>query len=340
MTLDEISSRKPSRNLGRRVKIVGGPADVLGKTGRIGEVGRAYPGLSKIYTIDVDGGGSIQLSPQHIRLIKDITAIAEDSAAYVQSQTGMTPAQYQKLKQRLGDIESGGRYNVKGGARGAYTGKYQLGSAALADAAKELGIKPPTRQELLANPALQDQLQDALMARNVKYIAQNPRDVKSAQRFQAMTPQERAALLAMAHSAGHGGAKAWMNRGQESKDAFGTTGEVYRQAAAAAFDDSDTGAVTSGTGMPVTSGTGMPVTAPVSRQDTPRASGGGSGGYAGTAGSRELQRINPSIRDVNKIYAGDVIQTPGGGSYKIQRGDTLDRIARAQGVSGVRPPKG
>lgn len=258
------------------------------------------------------------------------------SAEFAQRELGIGPEEYQRLKQNIGGIESRGRYNVIGGAKNAYTGKYQFGPAAIADAAAELGIRPPSRQELLADPDLQEKMQDALMARNIKYIAHNPKDVKSAQRFQSMTPQERAAMIAMAHSGGHGAAKSYMHRGEESYDAFNTPGERYRQAAMSAFDDT----VKSSTGDTIRSGTGAPVRPGLSLDTAPGTKPPGIDlsadipSYAGSAGSQELQRLNPDlIKDVNKIYAGDVIQTPGG-SYKIQSGDTLDQIAQRLGVSG------
>jgi hypothetical protein len=54
-------------------------------------------------------------------------------------------------------------------------------------------------------------------------------------------------------------------------------------------------------------------------------------GYKGSAGSQAIQQLNPDrIADVNKIYAGDTINLPGGGQYTIKQGDTLDQIARNQ----------
>jgi hypothetical protein len=56
-----------------------------------------------------------------------------------------------------------------------------------------------------------------------------------------------------------------------------------------------------------------------------------SSGYKGSAGSQAIQQLNPDrIADVNKIYAGDTINLPGGGTYTIKQGDTLDQIARNQ----------
>jgi len=49
--------------------------------------------------------------------------------------------------------------------------------------------------------------------------------------------------------------------------------------------------------------------------------------YAGSAGSQAIQKLNPDIKDVNKIQAGQKITLPGGGSYTVKPGDTLDKIA-------------
>ena len=51
--------------------------------------------------------------------------------------------------------------------------------------------------------------------------------------------------------------------------------------------------------------------------------------YKGSMGSQSLMALNPDkIKDVNKIKAGDSIDLGGGNMYKIQKGDTLDKIAQ------------
>ena len=51
--------------------------------------------------------------------------------------------------------------------------------------------------------------------------------------------------------------------------------------------------------------------------------------YAGSAGSQAIQKLNPAIKDVNKIQAGQKITLPSGETYTVKKGDTLDRIAAA-----------
>jgi len=50
--------------------------------------------------------------------------------------------------------------------------------------------------------------------------------------------------------------------------------------------------------------------------------------YKGSAGSQEIQKLNPAIKDVNKIQAGQTFKMPDGSNYTVKPGDTLDKIAR------------
>ena len=50
--------------------------------------------------------------------------------------------------------------------------------------------------------------------------------------------------------------------------------------------------------------------------------------YKGSAGSQEIQKLNPAITDVNKIRPGQTFKMPDGSNYTVKPGDTLDKIAR------------
>ena len=51
--------------------------------------------------------------------------------------------------------------------------------------------------------------------------------------------------------------------------------------------------------------------------------------YKGSAGSQEIQKLNPAIKDVNKIRPGQTFKMPDGQpDYIVKPGDTLDKIAR------------
>jgi hypothetical protein len=51
--------------------------------------------------------------------------------------------------------------------------------------------------------------------------------------------------------------------------------------------------------------------------------------YRGSSSAREIQAVNPSIRDVNKIQAGQRLKLPNSDEdYVVQKGDTLDKIGK------------
>jgi LysM repeat protein len=50
--------------------------------------------------------------------------------------------------------------------------------------------------------------------------------------------------------------------------------------------------------------------------------------YKGSAGAQEIQKLNPAIKDVNKIQPGQTLKMPDGSTYTVKPGDTLDRIAK------------
>ena len=51
--------------------------------------------------------------------------------------------------------------------------------------------------------------------------------------------------------------------------------------------------------------------------------------YKGSAGAQEIQKVNPAIKDVNKIQAGQRLRLPDSDEdYVVQKGDTLDKIGK------------
>jgi hypothetical protein len=61
--------------------------------------------------------------------------------------------------------------------------------------------------------------------------------------------------------------------------------------------------------------------------------------YRGNRGARDIQSVNPSIKDVNKIYPGQRLKLPDSDEdYVVQKGDTLDKIGNMyrQGEIGGR----
>ena len=127
----------------------------------------------------------------------------------------------------IGQIESGGKYDITGGANDHYQGKYQLGEAAKKDAAKRLGVKVPSRADFVANPELQEKFFRAYTEGNHQSL------LKKNKKYAAMSPQEQQQVLGYAHNQGAGGASQWLNTGKAGKDAFGTSGTKYSEALAA-----------------------------------------------------------------------------------------------------------
>ena len=58
--------------------------------------------------------------------------------------------------------------------------------------------------------------------------------------------------------------------------------------------------------------------------------------YKGSAGSQEIQKLNPAIKDVNKIQGGQTLKMPDGSTYTVKPGDTLDKIAKGAKPAGDR----
>ena len=61
--------------------------------------------------------------------------------------------------------------------------------------------------------------------------------------------------------------------------------------------------------------------------------------YKGSAGAQEIQKLNPAIKDVNKIQAGQTLKMPDGSTYTVKPGDTLDRIAKGAKPAGEEATK-
>jgi hypothetical protein len=70
-----------AHKVGDKVKIVGGPKDVQGKMGRIGEIKHGlHKTAAKTYTVDHDAG-SVQLGKEHLRAIKEELGAGEFGTA-------------------------------------------------------------------------------------------------------------------------------------------------------------------------------------------------------------------------------------------------------------------
>ena len=145
---------------------------------------------------------------------------------------------WENYKNVVGGIESDNRYDIQGGYNNHYTGRYQLGDAAISDASKALGIDVPTDAELRKNPDLQDALfkQHTQLNHNTM--------LRLSDEYKALSPQEQQQVLAYAHNQGAGGAIKYLRDGEVGRDGFGTAGTKYSDA----IRGSQSGAYTGGRG--------------------------------------------------------------------------------------------
>ena len=80
LTQDLFNSTIITESLGlkKRVKIIKGPKDVIGKLGYVGEVRHGLHNKSpKIFTVDLDNGGNIQLPGSSLKLVDDEVSVSE-----------------------------------------------------------------------------------------------------------------------------------------------------------------------------------------------------------------------------------------------------------------------
>ena len=139
---------------------------------------------------------------------------------------------WDKYASTVGQIESGNRYNIRGGANNHYVGRFQLGTAAIKDAAKRLGIKTPSKAEVQSNPELQDKLFRAYTEQNHQYLMK-----KQPERYGSLSPRQQQEVLGYAHNQGAGGASKWLATGEVGSDAFGTKGTKYSDALSQVWGD-------------------------------------------------------------------------------------------------------
>ena len=136
-------------------------------------------------------------------------------------------AHYDTFRNTVAQIESGGKYNIMGGAGGHFAGRYQLGAIGhpeLADTAKSLGVPTPKIAEFLANPKMQEQFFERYTLNHHKWLMANSPE------YHALNADDKLAALGYAHNQGAGGLAQYLRTHKAGRDAFGTGGDVYERA--------------------------------------------------------------------------------------------------------------
>lgn len=132
---------------------------------------------------------------------------------------GVNPDQYNAYREGVARIE-GGRYDRMGGSSGRFAGRYQMGGNEIKDTADLLGETPPSTQQFLSDPQMQERYFEAYTLKHHETLLNNPKYANAA-------PDEKLKILGYAHNQGAGGASKWLNTGQAGRDAFGTSGTAY-----------------------------------------------------------------------------------------------------------------
>ena len=164
------------------------------------------------------GGGG---GPSGVTIKDDAQALKE---------LGLTQEQYNSIKQGVADVE-GARYNQMGGAGKRFAGRYQMGSAEIADSAKVMGIPVPSQQEYLNNPELQEKI---YMGRTV-YMHRRLQSLSP--KYNTMSPRERAVALGMGQL-GEGNVSSYINTGSLPRDSAGVPITKWGTAVGKRFDES------------------------------------------------------------------------------------------------------
>ena len=154
-------------------------------------------------------------------------------AGALQKSLGIGGAQYDAFRNSVAAIESGGKYDIAGGAGDHFIGRYQLGGLGghteIADTARALGVATPSIEEFRKNPQEQERFFEAYTAAHDKYLRAH------SAKYRSLSPNQKLAVLGYAHNQGASGAAKWLDSGQAERDAFGTSADLYSKRITAAL---------------------------------------------------------------------------------------------------------
>lgn len=167
-------------------------------------------------------------------------SVLQNQPSPIKSIGNLSTSQTQGLLSQIGYNESGGSYNITGGAGGNYLGKYQMGAAALVsqgyisqsayNTQGNAAVNNPaswtgkngisSSSDFLNNPSIQESVMTTNTNNNYNSLIKNG-GIQSGD-----DPGTVGGMLQVAHLLGAGGANTWRNTGSGA-DAFGTTGSQY-----------------------------------------------------------------------------------------------------------------
>ena len=145
---------------------------------------------------------------------------------------------WDSFKEKIGYAESGGKYDIVGGASNKFSGKYQMGHYALKDAgllamdAKDTELDdeskwliPGGRQAFLNDPKMQEEAYSKYIGKMRGYTAAQLK--KQGIDFESLPTHQQASLVASAHLTGPQTAVKQFTSGEVSYDQFGTGNNKY-----------------------------------------------------------------------------------------------------------------
>ncbi|MGX9982934.1 hypothetical protein [Methylobacterium fujisawaense] len=185
--------------------------------------GRAWRGVKRLFgggdAEAHEGGAGIRARARRAKLGPD--GIPYEAKSLTEG-VGVSQKQYDAYREGLTDIE-GKSYTQVGGAGGRYSGRYQFGPNEIRQTAVELGEKPPTRAQFLADPAMQERYMERYTLDHHNFL------MRRSQKYRDLPPEKRLEILGYAHNqgAGRGGALTYLESGKVGSDGFGTPGTAY-----------------------------------------------------------------------------------------------------------------
>ena len=158
------------------------------------------------------------------------------------SKLGISEKVWNIYKNTIAAIESGGKYDIFGGDKNAYDGRYQMGGRAKEDGARIAAIENPghdnrdiynaKRIKFREDPALQEVLFAGYTIANHGYL------LKESPEYKKQSKAGQLQTLGYAHNQGWSPAKEWLRTGViGTQDGFGTRGTKFTDALRQNFID-------------------------------------------------------------------------------------------------------
>ena len=181
------------------------------------------------------------LSASETKKILDAEGQAEDNRDILET---FSKSDFDKFAAAVADKESSNRYNIKGGYKDGYDGKYQLGKGAKADVKAELTSEAEKnkmdhsdskqRKAFRKDKKLQEKAFKIYTQKNHEHLT------RYSKAYRDMSDKDKLAVLGYAHNQGATAAEEWLYTGVSGSYGFGTKGDEYTSLVKDALGERDT----------------------------------------------------------------------------------------------------